>query len=89
MMPSYTPKAPLTASPSNSGAGTTITAPAGTRGWYVTVAVQSALITFDGSAPTTTNGLTCPAGLYYFAVPSNLTVLAGTSGSIVNAIALT
>ncbi len=90
MVPGYTPSTVKTASPSNSGAGTTITQANGTRAWIITVAAQTAYLTTDASAPTSTNGLTLPVGgPYFLPFGGNLTVLAGTSGAIVNAIPLT
>ena len=55
----------------------------------VSVSTQAAYLTTDGSAPTSTNGLTLPAGsVTYFPFGESLTVLAATAGAVVNAIPL-
>jgi hypothetical protein len=87
MMPGYTPTTIKTASPTSN---TTITAPAGTRAWMVTASVQAIYLTTDASLPSSTNGLTLPAGsVTFLPFGGNLQVLNATSGGIVNAIPLT
>ncbi len=86
MMPGYTPSTIKTASPNSQA---TITAPNGTRAWIITSSVQATYLTTDATAPTSTNGLTLPAGsVTFLPFGGNLTVLAATSGALVNAIPL-
>ncbi len=58
------------------------------RGFYVTVSTTSCYMTFDASTPTSTNGLTVPAGtapIFFPFAPATITVRSSASAnSIVN-----
>ena len=77
----------------NSTTSQTIALPSASTGFLVSVATTDALCTFDGSAPTSTNGVTFPKGLAPAFVPvgsgQTLTFLATAAGnSIVNVVPL-
>ena len=52
-----------TATSTNTTDSKTFAAPAGAHGFYVTVATNGCYMTFDGTAPSSTNGLALPAGV--------------------------
>ena len=79
-----------TASPSTTGNGTVLSFTAGSHGIVVSVSSAAVYMTFDGTVPSSTNGLTLPAGTVQFLpiAPSKVTVLAASGTPTVNIVPL-
>ncbi len=86
MIPSYSGKTAYTLSPDSVG---TFAPTAGWRAVLLSVSVQACYMTLDGTTPTSTNGVTLPAGTV-ITIPTKHapTVISAIAGSIVNAIFL-
>lgn len=56
-------KTHATATSTGTSNSQTFTPPSGAHGFYVTVSTNGCYMTFDGTAPSSTNGLSIPAGV--------------------------
>lgn len=73
-------KSHATATSTGTSNSQTFTPPANAKGFYVTVATNGCYMTFDGTAPSSTNGLAIPSGVAPLFFPF---VPAASSGIVV------
>ena len=75
----YTPLGPALTTSSNTTTSQTITVPGNASAFLISVATADAICTFDGTAPTSTNGILFPKAVSPQFVPAVPPLVSGAS----------